>query len=110
LIAVFQPHRYSRTEALWQDFSGAFDAADLLIVTGIYSAGEKERSGVSGALIVEAVERGEDPPPTVYVDDRAQLADAVLPLLREGDLCLTLGAGDLVDLPDELLKRLEAVV
>lgn len=101
VVAVFQPHRFSRTEALWEEFEGVFDAADLLILTDIYAAGEKPRPGVTGSLIVEAVERREGHPPIVYHADRASLAQEVVRHLRPGDICLTLGAGDLVELPDE---------
>lgn len=102
IVTVFQPHRYSRTEALWRDFTGSFSETDLLIVTGIYSSGEKPRDGVSGQLIVEAVGAGMSPPPIVYHEQRDTLAAAVASHLQPGDLCLTLGAGDLVTLPDEV--------
>lgn len=106
IVAVFQPHRYSRTEALWQDFTRAFDDADLVVVTDIYSSGEPSRPGVTGKLLVDAIEAGEGHPPVIYAPDRPGLAAVVAPLLRSGDLCLTLGAGDLVTLPDELLAAL----
>ena len=102
VVAVFQPHRYSRTQALWQDFTGCFSDADLLVVTGIYSSGEKPREGVTGQLIVDAVSSGTKAPPIVYHDDRETLAQAVADVLVPGDLCITLGAGDLVTLPDEV--------
>ena len=107
IVTVFQPHRYSRTQALWQDFTGCFGDADLLVVTGIYSSGEKPREGVSGQLIVDAVNAGTEPPPMIYHDDRTTLAEAVAELLAPGDLCLTLGAGDLVTLPDEIQAIIE---
>ncbi len=107
VVAVFQPHRYSRTEALWEEFEGVFDAADVLIVTDIYSAGESPRGGISGALIVEAVERGSGHPELIYHADRSTLPERVIAELRPGDLCLTLGAGDLVTLPDEVRPLLE---
>ena len=107
IVTVFQPHRYSRTQALWQDFTGCFGDADLLVVTGIYSSGEKPREGVSGQLIVDAVNAGTEPPPIIYHDDRTTLAEAVAELLAPGDLCLTLGAGDLVTLPDEIQAIIE---
>lgn len=108
IVTVFQPHRYSRTQALWQDFTDAFDGTDLLVVTGIYSSGEKPREGVSGQLIVDAVNRGSNPPPITYHDDRESLAGAVAALLEPGDLCLTLGAGDSVTLADEIQAKLRA--
>src|SRR4029453_19668557 len=55
VVALFQPHRYSRTEALWREFADAFVDADLLAVTGVYAAGEAPRPGVTGKLIVNAV-------------------------------------------------------
>jgi len=102
IVAVFQPHRFSRTQALWQDFTGCFSDADQLIITGIYSSGEAPREGVTGQLIVDAVNAGSSPPPIVYHDDRESLAAAVAAQLQPGDLCITLGAGDLVTLPDEV--------
>ena len=55
VVCVFQPHRYSRTAALWPDFADAFGDADLLVVTDIYPAGEAPRPGVTGKLVVDAV-------------------------------------------------------
>lgn len=108
IVTVFQPHRYSRTQALWQQFQSSFDRTDLLIVTDIYSSGEAPREGVTGQLIVDAVSGRDDSPTIEYHADRETLAEAVADQLRPGDLCLTLGAGDLVDLPDEVQARLGA--
>jgi len=108
VVAVFQPHRFSRTEALWQDFEGVFDAADLLVLTDIYASGEKPRPGVTGELIVDAVKRRHGHPPIVYHADRSSLPQHLVELLAPGDLCITLGAGDLVHLPDELIPILQA--
>ncbi len=102
VVAVFQPHRYSRTEAVWEEFEGCFDDADLLILTDIYSSGEAPRPGITGELIVEAVTRGSGHPELIYHADRASLAGVVADALAPGDLCITLGAGDLVTMPDEL--------
>ena len=76
------------------------------MVTDIYSAGEEPIPGVSGQLVATAVERGRDPGTVHYVADRSLVAEIVMGLLREGDLCLTLGAGDLTELPDDLIARL----
>ena len=103
VVCVFQPHRYSRTEELWQDFGDAFVDADLLIVTDIYSHNEPPRPGVTGKLIVDAVTEAEPGKRVVYLPSRSDLAGTVRKLLRRGDVCLTLGAGDLTHLPDELL-------
>ena len=99
VVAVFQPHRFSRTEEVHAQFAGAFADADLLVVTGIYGAGEEPRPGITGRLVADASGH----PAVTYVEDRAALASTVTGLLRPGDLCLTLGAGDITRLPDELL-------
>ncbi len=103
VVAVFQPHRYSRTAALWQDFSDAFQGADVLVVTDIYPAGEPCRSGVTGRLIADAV-RGAHPDADVrYAPTLDDAAVELRRTLRPGDLCLTLGAGDLTTLPERFL-------
>jgi len=104
IVAVFQPHRFTRTAALADQFGTAFSAADELVVTDVYSAGERAVPGVSGRLIVDAV-RSQDPGLTVtYAPGWEELRRTVAAILRPGDLCLTLGAGDLTTLPDELLE------
>jgi UDP-N-acetylmuramate--alanine ligase len=103
VVCVFQPHRYSRTEALWRTFADAFTGAHLLCLTDVYAAGERPRPGVSGRLVLEAVL---DAHPWARVAYLPTLDDVVAYLRRElrpGDLCLTLGAGDLTTVPDRLL-------
>ena len=103
IVCVFQPHRYSRTEALWADFAHAFDDADVLAVTELYPAGEPPRPGVTGKLIVQAALDANPHRRVAWLPDRAALVTFLRRELRPGDLCLTLGAGDLTTLPDELL-------
>ncbi len=104
VVAVFQPHRFSRTAALASEFGTAFGDADALVVTDVYSAGERPVPGISGRLVVDAV-RAQDPRlPITYVAGREELRQTVAAELRPGDLCLSLGAGDLTTLPDELLE------
>ncbi len=105
VVAVYQPHRYSRTEALWRDFADCFSDADLLVVCDVYPAGETPRPGVSGKLIVDAVLDAHPHQAVAYLPRRSELAGHLMGMLRPGDLCLTLGAGDLTSLPDELLAR-----
>jgi len=100
VVAVFQPHRFSRTEEVHAQFAGAFADADILVVAGIYGAGEEPRPGVTGRLVADASGH----PAVTYVEDRSALAATVRGLLRPGDLCLTLGAGDITSLADELLR------
>lgn len=101
VVAVFQPHRYSRTEELHQQFSHAFDEADVLVVTDVYSASEPPRPGVTGRLVADASGH----PAVTYVEDRTALADVVAEMVRPGDLLLTIGAGDITDLAGELGAR-----
>ena len=108
LVAVFQPHRYSRTEALWSDFGNAFEGADRIYVTDVYPAGEGPRPGVSGQLIVDAGERAFPGTDIHYIQRREELVVALADDLVAGDLCLTMGAGDLPSVPDEVRGRLDA--
>ena len=108
LVAVFQPHRYSRVAALGSEFGASFADADLLAVTDVYSAGEVPVPGVSGKTVVDAI-RAADPTRTVdYLPRREDLVAYLVNRLRSGDLCLTLGAGDLTTLPDEIQAALAA--
>ena len=102
VLAVFQPHRYTRTSKLAADFAGAFDGADLVVVTDVYGAGEAPLPGVTGRLVADAVAEHAGAPAVRYVKDRADVAAAVIALLEPGDLVLTMGAGDLTTLADEL--------
>jgi UDP-N-acetylmuramate--alanine ligase len=104
IVCVFQPHRYSRTAALWRDFARAFDGADVLAVTDVYPAGEPPRPGVSGKLIVDAVLEATPFRRVAWLPDRAGLLTFLRRELRAGDLCLTLGAGDLTTLADDLIE------
>jgi UDP-N-acetylmuramate--alanine ligase len=103
VVAVFEPHRYSRTAALWQDFADAFEGADALVVTGLYPAGEDPLPGVSGRLVADAVSASHPALPVEYAETRSDVVAVLRRLLRPGDLCLTMGAGDLTTLPTELL-------
>lgn len=110
VVVVFQPHRYSRTAALWRDFARSFDAADVVVITEIYPSGEAPRPGVSGKLVVDAVAAGGGGPhpggprpKVVWLPSRLDVSAWLRANLRTGDLCLTLGAGDLTTLPSELL-------
>jgi UDP-N-acetylmuramate--alanine ligase len=104
IVCVFQPHRYSRMATLDPaDFGAVFDDADVLVLTEIYAQGEDPRPGVSGKRVLEAVLDARPGRKAYWFPSRADLAANVRGILRPGDLCLTLGAGDLTLLPDELL-------
>ena len=105
LIALFQPHRYTRTQALLKEFFTAFYQADRLFVTEVYPAGERPIPGVHGGQIAEGVaEHGHRA--VTYVPAKEDLADAVLAEARAGDMVLTLGAGDIWRIGEEIVRRL----
>lgn len=108
VVVVFQPHRYSRTADLWREFADSFDGADVLVVTELDPAGEDPRPGVSGRLVVDAVRAARPDLDVRFVPDRAALVPLLTSELRPGDLCLTVGAGDITGLADELLPALGA--
>ncbi len=99
VIAVFQPHRYTRTGKLWRDFADAFTAADTVVLTDVYPAGEPPAEGVSGRLILSAVLDAHPDLPVAYLPRREDLVDVPRRWARPGDVVLTLGAGDLTTLP-----------
>jgi UDP-N-acetylmuramate--alanine ligase len=106
VVAVFQPHRYTRTAALWRDFADAFCGADALVLTDVYAAGEQPQPGVSGRLVLRAVLDAHPEQAVTYLPRRADLIAHVPKLARPGDVVLTLGAGDLTTAPDEWLAPL----
>ena len=102
VLAVFQPHRYSRTAALWREFADAFVEADELILTDVYGAGELPIPGVDGHLLVRSVLDAHRYARVAYFPKRESLATYVGSHIRSGDLVLTMGAGDISSLGDEL--------
>jgi UDP-N-acetylmuramate--alanine ligase len=103
VVAVFQPHLYSRTRLFADEFGRALaGGADLAVVTDVYAAREDPEPGVDGALVAGAARRARPDLDCVYEPDRAALAARVAALVQPGDLVLTLGAGDITDLADEL--------
>jgi UDP-N-acetylmuramate--alanine ligase len=106
LVAVFQPHRYTRTAAFAADFGTAFAGADVVVITDVYGAGEQPVPGVTGKLVADAVCRALPGRPVAYLPHREELVDYLSGALRPGDAVITLGAGDVSTLADELLERL----
>ena len=106
LIGVFQPHRYSRTRALCDDFADAFDDLDVLVITDIYCADEQPIEGVSSELILQAVAGTGRGLPVQYVPKLEEVPDHLLPMLRSGDTLITIGAGNIGTLGDQILSKL----
>ena len=105
LVAVFQPHRYSRTRDLADDFAKAFELADVVYVLDIYAAGEEPIPGITGKTLVEKIS-GSGHPSVHWVNGETGLANRLRDDLQEGDVVLTLGAGDVWKLGQELLATL----
>jgi UDP-N-acetylmuramate--alanine ligase len=105
LLVLFQPHRYSRTKGLLEEFSHVFSQADKVFVTEIYPAGEQPIPGVSGAGLTEKIRQAGHPAAS-FIERKEALLDEVIPQLQEGDMVLTLGAGDIWKVGVELLERL----
>lgn len=106
VVCVFQPHRYSRTAALWRDFADAFEAADVVAVTDVYPSGERPRPGVSGKLVVDAILDAHPRARVAYLPGLNDVVGWLTTELRPGDLCLTLGAGDLTTVPTRVIDAL----
>jgi UDP-N-acetylmuramate--alanine ligase len=93
VLVAFQPHRYTRTESLWDDFTRSFNKADVVLVCDIYAAGEKPIPGISSERLATAIaEHGHGA--VRYVRDRAELAAELARQARPGDVVIALGAGD----------------
>ncbi|MFW0787087.1 UDP-N-acetylmuramate--L-alanine ligase [Gordonia sp. CPCC 206044] len=103
VIAVFQPHLFSRTREFAAEFAAALDLADQVVVADVYGAREQPIPGISGASIADRVTR-----PVIFVPDLSTLAATVASIARAGDLVLTLGAGDITMQGPEILAALKA--
>jgi UDP-N-acetylmuramate--alanine ligase len=105
VISVFQPHRYSRIAALKDDFMSAFNDTDLLVVTDIYAAGEAPIEGVSGEALYRGL-REHGYKNAVFIPEREKIVDFLRDTVNKGDIVITLGAGDISQVADELLAVL----
>jgi len=108
VVTVFQPHRYTRTFHLRQEFLTAFNQADVLLVMDIYPAGEAPIPGVTAADLAEGIRAHAHRDVTYVGGDRAVVVQHLIDICRRGDLVVTLGAGDVGQIGSELLARLEA--
>lgn len=106
LIGIFQPHRYSRTMDFLDDFAASFDAADKVIITDIYAANEQKIDGISGNTIIEKMKasgrnHGE------FIALKSHIPDKLIAELSDGDIVVTIGAGDIYTVAKELVTRLK---
>jgi len=104
IVAVFQPHRFTRVSALMDEFCHAFTDADSLIVTEIYPAGEKPIEGISGAALADRIKRIRE---AIYVKRLEDVPAQLLQLVQKGDIVITLGAGNVWRAGESFLKMLQ---
>lgn len=105
VVALFQPHRYTRTKALFDDFLTAFYEADVLVITDIYPAGEEEIEGVHARNLFEGI-REHGHRDVHYISDKNEILQYLLRVIMPGDLVITLGAGDIYRMGEDLIEEL----
>jgi UDP-N-acetylmuramate--alanine ligase len=107
LIAVFQPNRFNRMAVMSHEYANAFKAADIVYINNVYSSGTTFIEGVTGQLVVDAV-LGANPDTKIqYIESRDELVDAVAAELREGDVCVSMGCGDIEHFPTQLIAKVQ---
>ncbi len=109
VVAVFQPNRYNRMVTLSPDYRDAFVDADVVVLTDIYPSGTQPIPGVTGKLVVNAVLDSHPSARVVWMPKRTDLVDFVARELRAGDVCVSMGCGDIASFPDEVLARRSAL-
>jgi UDP-N-acetylmuramate--alanine ligase len=107
IITVFQPHRYSRTAALFDDFTTAFYETDQLIVLDIYAAGEEPIADINSERLAAQIS-GHGHKDVHYLADRDKAIEHLLANCQEGDIVITMGAGNVWQIGEEFAKRLHA--
>ena len=106
IYAIFQPHRYTRTQNLAGEFGSAFIDADEVILTDIYSAGERPINGVSSELIAESLK--ENGKKVVLIKKKEDIPDYIIDKVFPGDFILTIGAGDINDIAYKIVNKLKS--
>jgi UDP-N-acetylmuramate--alanine ligase len=107
IIAVFQPHRYTRLASLFDEFAKAFNIPDVVIITDVFSAGEKEIEGVSAEKLVEKIKKVEKDKKVIYSGDLESTFNILKNMIKKGDIVIFLGAGNITKLADDLANYLK---
>jgi UDP-N-acetylmuramate--alanine ligase len=105
VVALFQPHRYTRTKDLFSEFLTAFTQADTLFLTDIYPAGEDSIPGVTAEALFQGLKKRGDVE-VFYVPEKENLVQAVIPQLKPGDIVITLGAGNIWEVSEIIVESL----
>lgn len=112
IVAVFQPNRYHRIAEMWSQYGACFGDADLVVITDIYASGTVPIPGVTGKLIVNAIAAADRSRRLVWLPHRDELTGFLASEIGDGDVCISMGCGDIASLPDEVLaarRRRQAV-
>ena len=104
LIAVFQPNRFHRVAAMADSYADCFTNADLVVITDVYASGTERIDGVTGELVVNAVRQHHPNADVLWAPQRKDIVTAVSSYLRPGDICVSMGCGDIETFPDDLLE------
>jgi UDP-N-acetylmuramate--alanine ligase len=107
VVAVFQPNRYKRMAVLSPEYAHSFQRADLAVITDIYPSGDAPIPGVTGKLVVNAVIDSHPYQRVVWLPHRRDLVDFLVGELRAGDVCISMGCGDVASLPSEVIARID---
>lgn len=107
LFVVFQPHRYTRTKDLMDEFAPSFNDADSLILLAVYSAGEKPIKGANSETLLKRIKKAGHKS-AVYIKDKEKAIEHIMTTIQRGDMLLTLGAGDVWKIGDEVLNTLKS--
>lgn len=98
IVAIFQPHRYSRLKTLFEEFTDSFDKPDVVIITDVYSAGEQPVEGINGQKLAEEIGKKRDN--VLYINSLDEVKNFVLNTAKKGDIFITLGAGNITSISD----------
>ena len=105
VVAVFQPNRFNRMSVISHLYADSFVAADLVVITDIYSSGTEPISGVTGQLVVDAILESHPNSRVIYQPSRTNLVEFLADEIKDGDLCISMGCGDISSLPSEVIAR-----
>ena len=105
VIAVFQPNRFNRMAVMWPEYADAFVDADIVVLTDIFASGTTPIPGITGKLVVNAVLDAHPHTRVVWLPRRQDLVDWVAGELRDGDVCVSMGCGDIASFPSEVIER-----
>ena len=109
VVAVFQPNRYNRMQHMSDAYANCFAHADHVVITDIYSSGTAPIAGVTGKLVVDAIVRANPQTSIAWKPTRAELIEHLAVELRSGDMCISMGCGDIETLPDEVIAARRAL-